>query len=81
MPDLAEQLAFWAQNLQPTAGDLQLADRALVDTVAVAIAAREDPIAHVVRGMPDAARWAALAHSWTTTICTSLRLLTSALFA
>src|SRR4051794_9559670 len=62
MPDVARVLADWAAHFQPTAADLALADRALVDVVAVALAAREDPICSVVEVLPEAARWAAFGH-------------------
>ncbi len=60
---LAVDLAHWASALDPTAADLALADRALLDTVAVTVAARHEPIAAVVAGRPDALRWSALAHA------------------
>lgn len=59
---LAHRLAEWAVDFSPTADDLALAQRALTDTVAVALAAREHPIRAVVSGMPDGARWATLGH-------------------
>lgn len=43
MPTLAEQLARWAVDLTPTAEDVALADRALLDVAAVSVAAREQP--------------------------------------
>lgn len=62
MPPLAVELARWAVDLKPTAQDLALADRALLDTLAVAVAARENPLAALVADLPEAARWAALGH-------------------
>jgi 2-methylcitrate dehydratase PrpD len=59
---IAPQLAAWAQNLRPTDEDLELAQRSLLDTLAVTLAARDDPIAALVGELPDAARWATLAH-------------------
>ncbi|MFD9740695.1 MmgE/PrpD family protein [Umezawaea sp. NPDC059074] len=62
MGSIAETLAGWAHDLVPTADDLALADRSLRDTVAVTLAARTDPLATLVAGQPDAARWAAVGH-------------------
>ena len=44
MTPVAEQLAAWAAGLEPSDDDLALARRSLVDTVAVAVAARAHPI-------------------------------------
>ena len=44
MTPVAEPLAAWAAGLEPSDDDLALARRSLVDTVAVAIAARAHPI-------------------------------------
>lgn len=62
MPHLAVELARWAVELTPTPQDLALADRSLLDTLAVAVAARQHPIAPVVAELPEAARWATLGH-------------------
>ncbi|MFS8479444.1 MAG: MmgE/PrpD family protein [Micromonosporaceae bacterium] len=62
MPPIAEELAAWAVGLEPTERDLQLADRALRDTVAVAIAAREHPVTRIAAILPTAARWAVAGH-------------------
>ncbi|MEV5156461.1 MmgE/PrpD family protein [Streptomyces werraensis] len=62
MVPTATALAEWAAQLSPTAEDLALARRALLDTAAVALAARDDTIVPVVSGLPDAARWAAIGH-------------------
>ena len=60
---VAESLAHWALATEPTAEDLALADRSLLDTVAVALAARTHPIRPVVDALhTQVARWAALAH-------------------
>jgi 2-methylcitrate dehydratase PrpD len=63
---IADQLAQWAYELAPTVDDLQVADRALVDTVAVALAAREQPVSRLAAAagdvMSEAARWAVAAH-------------------
>jgi 2-methylcitrate dehydratase PrpD len=62
MSSVAQSLAEWAVNLQPSEEDYNLADRALLDTVAVAVAAREHPTVRIAAGLPDAARWAVAAH-------------------
>ncbi|MFH8616391.1 MmgE/PrpD family protein [Streptomyces sp. NPDC017979] len=62
MPHLAEELAAWATALEPSPQDLDLAEHALRDTVAVALAARGHPVARLVAPLPDAARWAAVGH-------------------
>jgi 2-methylcitrate dehydratase PrpD len=59
---LAEELADWAVHLEPTAADLDLAERALLDTVAVALAARGHALVPVAGSLPDAARWASIGH-------------------
>ncbi|MDP9437071.1 MAG: MmgE/PrpD family protein, partial [Actinomycetota bacterium] len=63
MPHLAAELARWAVDLTPAPEDLALADRALLDTLAVAVGARRDPLVEVARDLPEAARWAALGHA------------------
>lgn len=62
MTTIASDLAEWAAGLRPGGDDLELARRALLDTVAVALAAREHPVAGLAAGLPEAARWAAVAH-------------------
>jgi 2-methylcitrate dehydratase PrpD len=62
MTPLAGALAGWATAFQPSADDLALADRALVDTIAVAVAARDDPVRDLLRDLPPEGAWAALAH-------------------
>ncbi|MGP4088889.1 MmgE/PrpD family protein [Streptomyces sp. KR55] len=62
MVSTATVLAEWAAQLRPTDEDLALAQRALLDTAAVALAARDEAIVPVVSFMPDAARWAAIGH-------------------
>jgi 2-methylcitrate dehydratase PrpD len=59
---LAVELAAWAADLQPTDTDLELAERSLVDTVAVAIAARDEPVLARAATLPEAARWAVASH-------------------
>ncbi|WP_051940318.1 MmgE/PrpD family protein [Phaeacidiphilus oryzae] len=61
-PTVAATLAAWAHGYRPDADDLALADRALTDTLAVALAAREDALRPIAAGLPAAARWAAMAH-------------------
>jgi 2-methylcitrate dehydratase PrpD len=59
---LAADLARWAVGLQPSGADLELARRALLDTVAVALAARGQPVLERAAVLPEAARWAVAAH-------------------
>src|SRR5437868_1082580 len=63
MTNAARTLASWATNFEPTEEDLALAERALRDTLAVALAAAHDhPQRHLFDELPDAGQWAALAH-------------------
>lgn len=62
MTNSALALADWAEALKPDADDLALAQRSLVDTAAVALAARDDPLVELSSGLPDAARWATVGH-------------------
>ena len=55
-------LARWALALEPSADDLVLAARALTDTVAVTLAAGDDPFVDRVRALPAVARWTAAGH-------------------
>jgi 2-methylcitrate dehydratase PrpD len=59
---LAAGLAAWAAALDPTVEDLELAQRSLLDTVAVTIAARDEPTVRVAASLSEAARWATAAH-------------------
>jgi len=60
---IASTLATWAVDTVPEDADRALADRGLLDTVAVALAARAHPIRQVTAALDgDAARWATLAH-------------------
>ncbi len=59
---LAEKLARWATELDPSEEDLALARRALFDTVGVMFAARENELAPLFAQLSEAGRWAALAH-------------------
>ncbi|SNT51598.1 2-methylcitrate dehydratase PrpD [Streptosporangium subroseum] len=62
MTSIARDLATWAAALGPTADDLDLADRSLLDTVAVAVAARNEPLVQTASFLSEAARWAVAAH-------------------
>lgn len=67
MASIAAALATWAAELRPTADDLALADRSLADTVAVTLAAREQPAAKLASAagtgaLGEAGRWATTAH-------------------
>ena len=62
MTGTAEALARWAHDLRPSPEDLALAERSLLDTMAVTLAARQDPLAGLAAALPDAARWAAVGH-------------------
>jgi 2-methylcitrate dehydratase PrpD len=59
---VAEELAAWATSLRPSDDDLALAQRSLVDTVAVASAAREHPIGELLGELSECEAWAVLAH-------------------
>ena len=62
-PPVASSLARWATELEPSEEDLALARRSLLDTVAVMVAARTDPLVPVMQRLGSrAGRWAALAH-------------------
>jgi 2-methylcitrate dehydratase PrpD len=58
----AESLARWVNDAVPSPADLELAQTALIDTVAVAMAGAEHPLTTLVAGLSPAARWAAQAH-------------------
>ncbi|MER5183340.1 MmgE/PrpD family protein [Streptomyces sp. NPDC002896] len=62
MAAIAESLAEWAHGYDPDDGDLVLARRSLLDTVAVMLAARDHPVRALAASLPDAARWAAVGH-------------------
>ena len=59
---LAQRLAEWAHDLQPSRDDLELARRSLLDTMAVALAARDHPVTALASGLPESARWAVAGH-------------------
>lgn len=58
----AESLARWAVDAVPTPADVELAQIALIDTVAVAMAGADHPLTRLVAGLSPAARWSAQAH-------------------
>ncbi|GAB3301308.1 MmgE/PrpD family protein [Parasphingorhabdus pacifica] len=62
MSTLADRIAQWAVELAPSEQDLALAERSLLDTVAVALAARRDPVGELAASLPEPARWAAVGH-------------------
>jgi 2-methylcitrate dehydratase PrpD len=62
MESTAESLARWARQFVPHTEDLALAQRSLVDTLAVTLAARDEELVALVSGLPEAARWAAVGH-------------------
>ena len=59
---VAHELAAWAAAFAPDDADRRLADRALVDTVAVSIAAREAPLLSIARSLGTAGQLAVAAH-------------------
>jgi 2-methylcitrate dehydratase PrpD len=59
---VADQLARWATTFEPSREDVALADRALLDTLAVATAGREHPVGELLGELPESAAWATLAH-------------------
>jgi 2-methylcitrate dehydratase PrpD len=59
---VAEELAAWATSLRPSDEDLALAQRSLVDTVAVALAAGDHPIGELLGELAEGEAWAVLAH-------------------
>lgn len=62
MTSIAESLARWAYDLDPSGDELTLASRSLVDTVAVTLAAREHPVAKLTASLSEAGRWATIGH-------------------
>jgi len=61
-PSLARAFAGWAVALEPSAEDLALADCALLDTVAVGLAARHEPILATAAVLSEEALWAVACH-------------------
>ena len=62
MNSLAIRLACWAHCLRPGRQDLELAHRSLLDTVAVALAARDHPVTGLAADLGEAGRWAVAGH-------------------
>ncbi|HEY8680412.1 MAG TPA: MmgE/PrpD family protein, partial [Candidatus Dormibacteraeota bacterium] len=62
-PSSAEQLAGWAAAFEPSAEDVALARRSLLDTVAVAVAGRREPVSRIAAGEDEATHWASAAHA------------------
>jgi 2-methylcitrate dehydratase PrpD len=62
MTSVAAQLAEWAAGLEPGPQDLELADRSLRDTTAVALAARDHRVTRLAAELPEGARWAVAGH-------------------
>jgi 2-methylcitrate dehydratase PrpD len=62
MTSTARALGQWAHDLTPTAEDLALADRSLLDTVAVTLAARDHPVTKIAATLSEPGRWAAAGH-------------------
>jgi 2-methylcitrate dehydratase PrpD len=62
MTSTASALARWAHDLEPTADDLALADRSLLDTIAVTLAAREHPVTRLAAVLGEGGHWAAAGH-------------------
>ncbi|HLY50505.1 MAG TPA: MmgE/PrpD family protein [Solirubrobacteraceae bacterium] len=60
---LALELGHWAATRASSGGDRELADAALLDTVCVALAAREHPIAEIAGVLGSPGQWAAMAHA------------------
>ena len=62
MTSAATTLARWAAELRPAPADVQLADRSLLDTVAVTLAGRRHPVTRMAVSLSDAGLWAAAGH-------------------
>lgn len=62
MSTVSRELARWATEFDPSPDDLALADRALLDTVVVTIASRDERIHRVAASLPEAARWSVAGH-------------------
>ncbi|HVD01735.1 MAG TPA: MmgE/PrpD family protein [Candidatus Dormibacteraeota bacterium] len=59
----AQALAGWAAAYRPDADDRALARRALIDTLAVAVAGRKEPVARLAAAEEEAIHWTAAAHA------------------
>jgi len=62
-PAAAERLAAWATAFEPSAEDAALARRSLLDTVAVAIAGKGEPVTRIAAAEDEATHWATAAHA------------------
>ena len=65
MTSVATRLATWAAGIAPAPADVALADRALRDTTAVALAARDHRVNRLAAGsgaLSEGARWAVAGH-------------------
>jgi hypothetical protein len=62
MESTAETLVRWAHDYVPGTEDLELAQRSLLDTVAVTLAARQHDLVQPSAGLPAAACWATVGH-------------------
>ena len=62
MSSLAMRLAGWAHDLRPSQQDLALAQRSLLDTVAVAVAARDHQVTRLAASLGEGGRWAVAGH-------------------
>jgi 2-methylcitrate dehydratase PrpD len=63
MTPVAVTLARWATDLQPSQDDLELAHRSLLDTTAVALAARDHRVTRLAGELSEGARWAVAGHA------------------
>jgi 2-methylcitrate dehydratase PrpD len=59
---IAVSLSQWAHDLEPTPDDLSLANRSLIDTVAVTLAARQHPVTKATASLSEPGRWATIGH-------------------
>ncbi len=59
---IALDLAHWATSYVAADGDLVLADRSLKDTMACAVAARDEPVVERARALGEGGRWAVAGH-------------------
>ena len=62
MTSVAVALGQWAADFESVPADLELADRSLLDTVAVTLAAREHRVTRLAATLPEGARWAVAGH-------------------
>lgn len=62
MTSVALDLAQWAADLRPDPDDEALADRSLLDTVAVTLAARDHRVTRLAAILPEHVRWAVAGH-------------------